>query len=117
MPMWNRTRIIAVSPGVNDDDAQALRRSGKVRRGDGRTAQIDNVAWGCSKHQHDGVGQDCADQAKQAMRRGSGLLLWTGTAAQIGSTLVVDKRTGAMACGLASRARTRSDQIWWLTGG
>jgi hypothetical protein len=30
-----------------------------------------------------------------------GLLLRTGTAAQIGSTLAADKRTRAMACGLA----------------
>jgi hypothetical protein len=54
-----------------------LRRSGEVRRIDGRTAQSDDAAWSCPKHQHDDVGRDCADRTKHAMRRGSGAaVLW-----------------------------------------
>jgi hypothetical protein len=37
-----------------------LRRSGKVRRVDGRTAQINDAAWAVPKHLCDGVGRDCA---------------------------------------------------------
>jgi hypothetical protein len=48
-----------------------LRRSGEVRRVDGRTAQINDTTWAVPKHQRDGVGRDCADRAKHAMRRGS----------------------------------------------
>jgi hypothetical protein len=43
-----------------------------VRHVDGRTAHIDDAAWGCPKHQCGGVGQDCAYRAKHATRRGSG---------------------------------------------
>jgi hypothetical protein len=54
-----------------------LRRFGEVRRIDGRTAQSDDAAWSCPKHQHDDVGRDCADRTKHAMRRGSGAaVLW-----------------------------------------
>jgi hypothetical protein len=54
-----------------------LRRSGEVRRINGRTAQSDDAAWSCPKHQHDDVGWDCADRTKHAMRRGSGAaVLW-----------------------------------------
>jgi hypothetical protein len=54
-----------------------LRRSGEVRLVDGRTAQSDDAAWSCPKHQHDGVGRDCADRTKHAIWRGSGAaVLW-----------------------------------------
>jgi hypothetical protein len=54
-----------------------LRRSGEVRLVDGRTAQSDGVAWSCPKHQHDGVGRDCAVRTKHAIWRGSGAaVLW-----------------------------------------
>jgi hypothetical protein len=54
-----------------------LRRSGEVRLVGGRTAQSDDAAWSCPKHQHDGVGRDCADRTKHAIWRGSGAaVLW-----------------------------------------
>jgi hypothetical protein len=54
-----------------------LRRSDEVRRINGRTAQSDDAAWSCPKHQHDDVGRDCADRTKHAMWRGSGAaVLW-----------------------------------------
>jgi hypothetical protein len=81
MPMRNRTRIDVVSPGVNN--------------GDDRAAQN-------SKHPA-GIQACCSLRStkQRVARRRRGCCFWTGVAAQIGSMLAADKRTGAMACGLA----------------
>jgi hypothetical protein len=80
--MRNRTRIYAVSPGWTAS-MLGLRRSGDVRRVDGRTAQINDAAWA--------VPQTPTRRCGSGLRRSSeardaegirGCCFWTGIDAQ-----------------------------------
>jgi hypothetical protein len=98
-----------------------LRRFGKVRRVDSRTAQINDTTWAVPKHQRDGVGRDCADRAKHAMRRGSeAAVLDRHRCAENLDAMAAD-RTGVPCCrtrgkGGRGRAAAREGMVLSLAG-